>query len=178
MMKVLFIGSMTLGSALYSRCLRDIQSMSLAAQRQRYPITFIVSDTPAGQLAAKLLGACALKFSEYSSELAIPQASTVLVYEEDEEADSHYEETVFELQNEEAEVIIRKMPSPGSINPTTVEPPDDPYAEFRKAFTLIDKRIHPLPTRGPQVWRVVEIRPNGGRPWFDTGGLNNENWNG
>lgn len=164
-MKVCITGSMTLGSRLYSQCLRDIMRLQASRARTDKSLEFLVDSSQAGLLAHKLLSAASLRVRSMNSELAIPQAHVVLVYVTDPEADAHFEQRAYDLQADEAEVYVRVLPK--NPPPRLLRPPsDDPYADFKKAFHLVEKRIRPIPTRGPQLWREIEIRPNGGQPWF------------
>lgn len=155
-------GSLNLGSQLYSQCLKDCMKLGNAKYE------FAVDNSPAGLLVRKPLTSINAKFKIVDR---IPQeAAVALVYVEDAEQDAHYEQSVYDTLDEggdfTTEVYVRAMPRPSAQE--GVRPPDaEPYGDYQRALSLIHKRIRPIPTRGPQVWRTIEIRPNGGRPWFD-----------
>ena len=163
-MNVFITGTLVLGSKLYSQCLRDLLRLSLACKRKCLALTVTVDDSQAGLLARKLVSAIAVTPVVRDRFLAVPQADTILVYEEEPDKDYAFEELVYDSHKEGADVYVRKPPEPETARP--VAPAEEPYNDFRRAFELIERRIRPIPTRGPQVWREVEIRPNGGRPWF------------
>lgn len=164
-MKALLLGSLVTGSQLYSQCLRDILRVKARADRTKEALQFIVDDSSAGQLAKKLIEGAQGSVVQYRREIAIPQATLILVYMEDPETDAHFEEQVYAAQTDDCEIFVRAQPKKVERHDIT-QPPDDPYADFKRAFSLVERRIRPIPTRGPQIWREIEIRPNGGAPWF------------
>lgn len=168
MSQFIFIcGTLERNSKLYSQCLRDILTVSTSCIKQKQQFTFEVDDSPAGILAGALIRSAQLSVEVRTSDLAIPRATLILVYIEDPERDAHYEEKVYDLQAEGCEVYVRSTPRPAIGLPKVTEPEGDgALAEYRRAAALVQRRIRPIPTRGPQVWREIEIRPNGGKPWF------------
>lgn len=166
-MKVAITGTLSLGSTLYSQCLRDIMRLTLAHRANAVKPKFLVDQTSGGLLAAKLLTAVQQEYLSMESGLALAQADLIICYIENPDTDGHYEQRAYETQREDAEVYVRAAPSPTAPKSKLRRPPADPYADFKKAFSLIQRRIRPIPTRGPQVYREIELRPNGGKPWFN-----------
>lgn len=164
-MKVTIIGTLELGSQLYSQCLRDIMRLASAHEVTGQATEFVVDDSQAGLLASKLLRASQHEFRQMPTGQAIACADLVVCYLENPEKDGHYEERAYEAQSDEAEVVVRAQPDQHE-RPKLKRPAAEPYADFKRAFALIEKRIRPIPTRGPQLWREIELRPNGGKPWF------------
>lgn len=166
-MNVFITGNLNLGSQLYSQCLRDIQRVLKLAGPRAKSVEFSVDDSAGGTLASKLLSGMNLRSQSVTLEFGVQAATLILVYTEDPE-DTDAEARVNELMSEfesDAQIEVRTMPKDAPKQ--VINPEGDPYSHFQRVQSLIRKRIRPIPTRGPQIWREVEIRPNGGRPWFD-----------
>lgn len=163
-MKVFITGNMQLGSQIYSQCLRDLLRLGKLLKSRRESLEILVDDSPAGLLARKLVSGTGHSTSEVTSAFGASESNVILLYMEDPELDFHYEDRISERVQEGTDIYRRQPPT--TCEPPRLGEPVEPYAQFTRAQQLMEKRIRPVPTKGPQIYREVEIRPNGGRPWF------------